>query len=153
MFKFDSRKELLDLDLSFRISEDSYYRLRSFVESYFSDFGKITPNRLTSYNTLNINFNVDDEYCCFSLHHDCLLIRKVELPMDKRGRGYFGAFLESLELLLPRLGVKSICFENIQNPRLCKFLLNNGYSKAYFNYPIPENEDDFDLPEAYKVLK
>ena len=152
MFNFDDRLSLLNLKLDYDIGEEDYERLKSFIASYFSEFGEVVINPISGYYNRSINFNVGDEYCCFTIDHDCLLIRRVYIPLDKRGKGYFSGFISPLELLLPQLGIKSVCFENVQNNRLCKFLLSKGYSKAYFNYPIPSNEDELDLPEVYKLL-
>lgn len=152
MYQFDSKIELLRLDTSFNITKDNYEKLKSFIEKSFSEIGSFYDSPLSGYHNYSINFNVGDEYCCLTICHNCLFIRRVYLPKLKRGHGFFSKFLRSLEPLLLEIGITSICIENIQNDKLLKHLLSKGYSIAYFNFPIPMNESDFSLPDVYKVL-
>jgi len=150
---FDDKVKTLGLVQGLPMSEKDYDSLKLFIEVSFSKVGEVVfmPN---GYKTLALNFNVGEEYCCFSIYAGCLFIRRIEIPSDQRGNGFLKRFLPSLELLLPQVGLKSICFENVQNEDLADFLISErGYSKAYFNFPRPENEDDFSQPEVYKILK
>ena len=152
MYEFDNKIECLRLDSKFNINKDGYDKLKLFIKENFSEVGDFYDSPLSGYHNYSINFNVGDEYCCLTICHNCLLIRRVYLPKLRRGNGFFSKFLHSLEPLLLEIGITAICIENIQNDKLLKHLLDNGYSIAYFNYPIPMNGSDFSLPDAYKIL-
>lgn len=151
-FKFDDKVKLLKLDKDFSLDKGNHDFLKSFLEDNFSKVGKIVYSHTGSFALQSIKFNVGNSYCCLNYMRGCLFIRKIEIPEEKRGNGFLREFLPRLEEFLSTLGFTSVCFENIQNGELLQFLLKSGYSKAYFNFPIPENEDEFDMPEAYKIL-
>lgn len=153
MFKKDNIMEHLRLDLEFNLNEKGYNDLQSFIHLGLKEAGEIYPSPLASFKNLAINVDVGNEYSSFRLQNDCLLVRRIYLPVKSRGKGIFTKFLESLELFLPEIGVNKICFENIENEELLKFLIKNNYCKAYFNNYYPEAEGDFDMPDAYKILK
>lgn len=152
MYEFDNRSDCLHLDYDFRITEVNFDKLISFIKEHFLSIGEFCMSPLSGYYNYSINFNIDDEYCCFSVYNNCLTIRRIYIPDSKRHKGFFRDFLSSLELLLPELGITAICIDNIQNKELLDFLISKEYIKAYFNYPKPMSPKDFSMPDAYKIL-
>lgn len=148
--EFDDKLKLLNLDLEFRIDKEKYDSLKTFILESFKDIGYVYF--YPSLNCSAINFNVDDEYCCFSINHNCLFIRRIYIPSEKRGKGFLKEFLVSFEQFLPSVGLNCICFENLENEGLAKFLLNRNYCKANFNYPKNDESDNLFLIDAYKNL-
>lgn len=148
--KFDNKLDVLKFNREYVISEEDYSNLQSFIRNSFVSLGEVRFEG--RYFNKTINFHVGYEYCCFTIYADCLFIRRIEIPSRRRGNGFFTEFMKNLENYLASIGIKKVCFENIQNPRLLSHLLNNGYNKAYFNFPIPETDESFDMPDAYKFL-